>query len=464
MTGTGSDRAVVLGGSVTGLLAARVLADACPEVVVVERDELPAGAEHRRGVPQGRHVHGLLARGGEALEELFPGMTRGLIGHGVPVGDMLADTRLYFGGHLFRAGTSGLTVLGASRPTLEAHLRDRVRELAGVKFLEGCDAVGLTSPPDRGRVRGVRVIRRRPGSAEEVLAADLVVDATGRGSRTPTWLADLGHPRPTEESVQVGVGYASRTYRLTPADLGGTMAILAAPTPAHPRGGALAAMEGGRYILTLFGMLGDHPPTDPRGFSGFAARLPFPDLYDAVQAAEPLDEPVAFRYPASVRRRYERLPRFPDGLLVMGDAVATFNPIYGQGISVAALQALALRRHLPREPWPPSPIRLLHEVGRVVDVAWELATGADLTFPDVLGRRTARMRTINRYVARVQAAAADDPGVGRAFLRVTGLVDPPQALLRPAVAARVARHALTGGTRGEISWHRETAVQQGGRE
>jgi 2-polyprenyl-6-methoxyphenol hydroxylase-like FAD-dependent oxidoreductase len=461
MTTTLSERAVVLGGSVAGLLAARVLADVCAEVVVVERDRLPAGAEHRRGVPQGRHVHGLLARGGEALEELFPGMTRGLTARGVPVGDMLADTRLYFGGHLFLPGTSGLTVLGASRPMLEAYLRDRVRELAGVRFLEGCDAVGLTSP-DGGRVHGVRVIRRRPGSAEEVLAADLVVDATGRGSRTPTWLTDLGHRPPTEDSIQVGVGYASRTYRLTPRDIGGTMAILAAPTPAHPRGGAFAAMEGGRFILTLFGMLGDHPPTDLRGFTGFAASVPFPDLHDALQAAEPLDEPVAYRYPASIRRRYERQSRSPDGLLVMGDAVAAFNPIYGQGISVAALQALALRRHLQREPWPPSTHRLRREIGRVVDVAWDLANGADLTFPDVPGRRTARMRTINRYVAGVQAAAADDPAVGRAFLRVAGLVDPPQALLRPAVAARVARHALTGGTRGEVIPACETAVQQTG--
>lgn len=432
-----TSRAVVLGGSMAGLLAARVLADAYPEVVIVERDALPDGCAHRRGVPHGRHAHALLARGQEALEELFPGLTAELVAAGAPAGDMLADVRCHFGGHRFRQGPTGLVVLCASRPALEGHVRARVRALPSVRFLDRCDVAGLAVSPDGRRVTGARVIRRADGSAAEEIDADLVVDATGRGSRTPAWLAELGFPAPAVEQVRIGVGYASRGYRLDRATVG-ALGILVAPTPDRPRGGVLGALEGDRYLLTLCGVLGDHPPTDPAGFAAFARSLPVPDIADALHGAEPLDEPVAFRFPASVRHRYERLLRFPDGLVVLGDALCSINPIYGQGMSVAALEALALRGHLDRGV---RPLRVLRDLAAVVDAPWEIATGGDLTFPAVPGRRTLRTRLVGRYVGRVHAAAAADAALGGAFLRVAGLVDRPEALLRPRIVGRVLRAA-----------------------
>jgi 2-polyprenyl-6-methoxyphenol hydroxylase-like FAD-dependent oxidoreductase len=435
---TVGDRAVVLGGGITGLLAARVLADAYAEVVVVERDELPDGAAHRRGVPQSRHIHGLLAGGQQALEELFEGLTAELVELGAPAGDVLEDLRLCFGGHQLRPGRSGLLALQPSRPLLEARLRARVRTLPAVNVMDRCDVTGLTTTSNGGRVTGARVIRRLDGSAEQTLTADLVVDATGRGSRTPAWLDMLGYPRLPVERVPIGLGYASRTYRLVPGLLDGQLGILTAATPDHPRGGALATMENDRFLVTLYGILGDHPPTDPPGFKDFAATLQLPDIHQALREAEPLDEPVPFRHPTSVRHHYERLPRFPDGLLVMGDAVCTFNPIYGQGMSVAALQALALRAHLQQHTRP-QPVEFLRQIGRTVDVPWNMATGGDLAFPQVPGRRTVQMRILNRYLARLLAGAAHDPQLGQAFLRVAGLVDQPQALLAPGVATRVLR-------------------------
>jgi len=435
---TCGDRAVVLGGSMAGLLAARVLADAYAEVVIVERDELPHGAAHRRGVPQSRHIHGLLAGGQQALEELFDGLTAELVGLGAPAGDLLEDLRAYFGGHRLQPGPSGLLALQASRPMLEAALRSRVRVLPSVRFMDQCDVAGLTTTSDNGRVTGARVIRRLDGSAEQTLTADLVVDATGRGSRTPTWLEMLGYPRAPVDRVDIGIGYASRTYRLGPGLLDGGLGILNAPTPDHPRGGALAAIENDRFLVTLFGILGDHPPTDPAGFTGFAATLQFPDINNALRDAEPLDDPVPFRHRASVRHRYERLSAFPDGLLVIGDAMCTFNPIYGQGMSVVALQALALRAHLEQHTTP-QPVSFLRQIGRIVDVPWNMATGGDLAFPKVAGRRTVQMRLLNRYLAKLFAGAAHDPRLGRAFLRVAGLIDPPRTLLAPGVAARVLR-------------------------
>jgi hypothetical protein len=321
---------------------------------------------------------------------------------------------------------------------LEARLRARVRTLPSVGFMDGCDVVGLTSTSAGGRVTGARVVQRRDSSAEQTLTADLVVDATGRSSRTPVWLDMLGYRRPPVERVGIGLGYASRTYRLVPGLLDGQTAIITAATPGHPRGGALAVIEDDRFLVTLFGILGDHPPTDHVGFTTFAASLHFPDIHQVLRHAEPLDEPVPFRHPTSVRRRYERLGRFPEGLLVMGDAVCTFNPVYGQGMSVAAVQALALQAHLQQHA-EPQPITFLRQVGRIVDLPWTMATGGDLAFPMVAGHRTVQMRVLNLYLAKLFAGAAHDPRLGRAFLRVAGLVDPPRALLAPGVAARVLR-------------------------
>jgi hypothetical protein len=198
-------------------------------------------------------------------------------------------------------------------------------------------------------------------------------------------------------------------------------------------------------MVTLGGRLGDHPPADPDGFLDFARSLRFPDIYDAVRDAEPLDDPVGFRFPVSVRHRYERLDRFPDGLLVLGDAVCSFNPIYGQGMSVAALEALTLRRHL-QHGTRPQPHRFFADLARVVDVPWDIAVGGDLAFPGVQGRPTPKVRLINAYLARLHAAAAHDASLAGAFLRVAGLVAPPQSLLHPGVAVRVLWGSLRPAT------------------
>jgi 2-polyprenyl-6-methoxyphenol hydroxylase-like FAD-dependent oxidoreductase len=405
--------------------------------------------------PHGRHLHALLAGGQQTLEELLPGLTAELVAHGVPAGDVLGNGRWYLGGHRLRQTPTGLAALCASRPVLEGHVRARVRALPNVTFRDRCDILGLTTTPDGRRVTGARVLRRADGSSEEVLGADLVIDATGRGSRTPLWLEALGYARPPTEQVRIGLGYATRTYPLPPDALGEDLGVLHGTTPEHPRGGALLLIEGGRWMVTLAGMLGDYPPTDPDGFLAFARSLRFPDLYEVIRDGEPLDDPVPFRFPASVRHRYERLPRFPGGLLVVGDAVASFNPIYGQGMSVAALEALTLRRHLARGV-EPQPRRVFRDLARVVDVPWDIAAGGDLVFPGVQGRRTAKVRLGNAYLDRLHAAAAHDARLASAFMRVAGLVAPPRSLLRPGVAVRVLRASLapTGGTRAYLQ-HRE---------
>jgi 2-polyprenyl-6-methoxyphenol hydroxylase-like FAD-dependent oxidoreductase len=442
--GAGDGRALVIGGGIAGLLAARVLAEHHPEVRVLDRDELDDRHDRaaRRGVPQGRHVHALLPRGRQILEELFPGLTGQLVDAGAPSGDLLGATRLHLNGHRFARLDAGLMTVSVSRPCLEAVVRARVRELPNVTFPPACDVLGLATSSDRHRVTGVRVLRRADGSAEEVVDAAVVVDATGRGSRTPSWLHELGYAQPQEEHVAGDVGYSTCHYRLPPDVLGGDWGSLQGPTPGNPRGGVLARIEGDRWVVTLFGLLGDHPPTVPDGFAAFADSLPFPDLGKAIRAGAPLGAPVAFRFPASVRRRYERLRRFPDGLLPIGDAVCSLNPIYGQGMTVAALQALALREHLGRDGGP-EPRRWLRHLARIVDAPWDMGVGGDLALPGVEGTRTAKVRLLGAYVARLHAAAAHDPRLAVAFTRVMALVDPPTVLLRPRTTMRV----VLGGRR-----------------
>jgi 2-polyprenyl-6-methoxyphenol hydroxylase-like FAD-dependent oxidoreductase len=442
MTTPRAGHAVVLGASMAGLLAARALADTYRHVTLVDRDELPVGPEPRRGVPQGRHAHVLLSRGQQVLERLFPGLTGDLVAGGAPIGDVLADGRLFFNGHLLSRTDTGTTAVGASRSFLEHHVRERVRARPGVTVASARDVLGVTTTADARRVTGVRVLRRAQGSAQEVLDADLVVDATGRGSRVPVWLEALGYPRPTEDRVPIDLGYTTCCYRLPDDALGGDLGALQAPSPDHPRGGGLTRLEGGRWMLTLAGVRGDHPPADADGFLAFARSLRFPDIHEAVRDAEPLDEPVPFRFPAAVRRRYERLERLPERLVVVGDGLCSFNPIYGQGMSVAALEALTLAQHLRLDPRVPG--RDFHRaVARVVDTPWALTVAGDLAFPGVEGRRTVRHRAAAAYIARLHAAAERDPALGRAFMRVTGLVDPPTALLRPGVAVRVLRPGRT---------------------
>lgn len=427
-----------------GLLAARVLAESYRDVTIVDRDDLPAaGTGHRRGVPQGRHAHLLLARGGQALEELLPGLTGELLADGATSGDVAGEARLHFGGHRFQQGVSGLRIVSVSRPFLEGYVRSRVLAMPNVSAAPPSDIAGLASTAGGRRVTGAHVFRRTAGSVGETLPADLVVDATGRGSRASAWLGDLGFDRPPEERVGAEVSYASCRYRLPADALGNDWGCLVAPTPEHPRGGALGRIEHGQWLLTAASVAGERPPTDPAGLAEFARSLPFPDIHAAISGGEPAGDPVAYRFPGNLRRRYERLTRLPDGFLVLGDGVCSFNPIYGQGMTVAALEALALRAHL-RHRRVPVPLEFQRVVARAVDTPWEMAVGGDLAFPTANGRMSPKQRMLGRYLARLNRAAAHDAALSVAFMRVSGLVDRPEALMRPSVLLRVLRGSMEG--------------------
>jgi 2-polyprenyl-6-methoxyphenol hydroxylase-like FAD-dependent oxidoreductase len=428
-------RAVVLGGSIAGTLAARVLAESYREVIVVDRDEVLGVSQPRRGAPHAGHAHGLHARGYLILEQLFPNLLEEIRAMGVPVGD-LGEMRWYFNAQRLQPARTGLLSITAPRPVLEEYLRSRVAALPNVTYQQRTDVLGLLSTPDRSRVTGVRLQARGDDTAGYGLDAELIVDATGRGSRTPAWLAELGYARPPEDRMKIGLAYTTRLYRTRPEMFDGVQSINPVASPTYPRGAFFGQVARDECILSLTGILGDYPPTDPDGFLEYVRSLPVPDVYDAVHDAEPTSEPIGFRFPASMRRRYERLKRFPERLLVLGDAVCSFNPVYGQGMTVAAMEAMALRRHVRRSSTP-EPRAFLRDIARIINHPWEISTSGDLDFPEVLGDRPLKVRIGNSYMARLQHAATKDAAVTNAFFRVAGLIDPPTALMRPGLVARV---------------------------
>ncbi|MGW4893351.1 FAD-dependent monooxygenase [Kitasatospora sp. NPDC004240] len=433
--------AVVAGAGIGGLLAARVLVETYGRVTVVERDALPQAGVPRRGVPQSHHAHGLLSRGYEVLEELFPGLGQDLVAQGALIRDAQADVDWCNDGYEMRRSHSGLPCLLVSRAALERYIRARVEALPDVEIHDRCEVLEPVADPGGTRITGVRLLR--VNAEPQVLPANLFVDATGRSNRGATWLTALGYRGPEEERVDSRLVYVSREYRRGPdspaTDGPATDAYVIGASAHAPRGGVALAAEGDRWLVTLFGMNGDHPPTDPEGYHRFAASLPGPGLHRLLQGAEPLTEPKPMRIPVSIRRRYDRLERLPQGYLPFGDAICQFNPSYGQGMTVAACEAAALRECLAQASGDAAVRRFLKRAAAAADVAWDMSVGGDLRFPFVAGRRTLRSKLLNRYVARVHRAAAQDAEVGRAFLWVANLKSPPQRLFAPAVLRRVLR-------------------------
>lgn len=424
-----------------GMMAARVLSDFYGTVTVVERDLLPLGGSGPRpGVPQGRHAHVLTPGGGRILGTLFPGLLDELVEGGAPVLDTgeFSAVDLSLGGHrLVRSGKlrdSTHVVHSPSRPFLEWYVRRRLRAVANVTILDGRDVVALTSRFRPDRVDGATVVPRDGGDGVTV-NANLVVDATGRGSRAPNFLEDLGFDRPVEDEVVMRVAYSSQQLRIRPGTLKERL-VNVLPVSGRPRLAVLAANEGGTWMLTVGGMLGLEPPTEYTEMLAFIEDF-MPDYATAaLRLADPISGVARYRVPSNRWRRYDRLRRMPQGLLVLGDAICSFDPIYGQGMSVAALEAMALRdcllhgdRRLPQ--------RFSRSAAKIVRVAWQMSAGSDLAFPGVEGRRSPAIRMTNWYTDKLLAAAETDQYVAERFLRTAGFLDPPTALLHPSVLRRV---------------------------
>ncbi len=432
-----------MGGSIAGLFTTRVLSDHFETVTLVERDCILNQVNDHKGVPQAQHLHVLLAKGLEIAAQLFPDLVNELKAQGATELDFGADVRWYQLGDYKCRLQGGLHVLSQSRPLLEAQVRRHVSALRNVMILSEKTVVGLTTTPDRRGVTGIKLHDQGSPEGHKILEADLLVDAMGRGSQSPRWLELLGYKRPKVSQVKVQLGYTSRIYRRHPNQLGDIKGLLLSPTPPHERrGGAVFPIEDDCWMVTLMGYLGDYAPTDEQGFLKFAQSFPTSDIYNLISEAEALSSPIPHRFPSSLRHHYEQLPSFPEGYLVLGDALCSFNPLFGQGMTVAALEAQELDKCLKGSS---SNFRGLAKcffkrATQVIDTPWQMVTDEDLRYPEVVGHRSMWTAIKNGYISKIYQATHRDPEVYNSLLQVMHLVRSPMVLFSPLMMLRILSH------------------------
>ena len=435
-------QAVVVGAGMAGLAAARVLADYFEHVTVLERDTLPTETSHRSGIPQSKHVHALLGGGQRALSDLFPGVEDDLARAGAVPFRVGLDVRLETPRHdPFPRRDLGWIAYSMSRPLIELVVRRRVEQQPNVRLCPRCRAQNLETTPDGSTVTAVRF--ENSGGRGDRLQADLVVDASGRGTLTLGLLEAVGHPPPQETVIGVDIGYASAIFAI-PDDFSGDWKGVRtlAQVPQHSRGGLMLALEGNCWILTLAGRHADKPPGDADGFLTYAKQLRTPTIYNAIRRAERVGDIARFGFPASVWRHFERIEAFPRGLLPIGDTICRFNPVYGQGMSVAAQEAVLLRRLLLKLEEEADPLAQLApaffaEACALIETPWALAAIPDFVFPQTRGERPPDFERTREFGAALTLLAARDAHVHKLMIEVQQLLMPRSALRNPDLVERV---------------------------
>jgi len=470
MTQTTHKQAVVIGASMAGLVAARVLTDHFDRVTVIERDvasatlreRLPEEPATRPGVPQANHVHVLLTQGKQTLERLFPGLEAELAAAGAPLMDWGAECPWFGWWGWYPRFASNLNTRLCSRNLLESIVRSRLREDGKVQFLDTAKVTDLLADASGSRVTGVKA---RVASQEENIEADLVVDASGRDSNLPKWLAGLGYQEPAKTTINSFLGYGSRWYEI-PEDFQADWKVLVVwPRPPHSkRAGVIYSVEGNRWVLTVWSVGKDYPPTDESEFLEFTRSLRHPILYELVKNARPLSPVYAYRRTENCWRHYEKLSKLPEGVVAVGDAVCTFNPVYGQGMTTAALGAIALgdclREHPSMEGFPQFFYRRL---ARVNSNPWLMATGEDLRWEGTEGAKPDLVTGLmHGYLDSVLQLGTEKPQGWEQFLKVLNMVEPPTSLFRPKMLAQVLGQAIAGSEPSEPTPQEPTVPQFNG--
>ena len=435
-------QAVVIGAGIAGLAAARALSDFFEHVVVLERDSLSDGAVHRPGTPQSRHAHGLLVGGERALSELFPGFERDLVAAGaVPVRvtiDIRAERPDY---DPFPQRDIGLINYALSRPAIEFAIRRRLGTYANVSLRDRCRVSELLASPDGTAVTGVQF--DEGGGVGQELSADLVVDASGYGAPTLAVLRATGLPLPDETIVGIDQGYSTGVFHIpndAPADWKAVPTLGGMP-PTIARGSLLWPIEGNRWIVSLGERHGGAPPGDVDGFMAFARTLRTPTIYNAVKDARLDGEIVRYGFRDNVLRHFERMEVFPRGLVPIGDSICRFNPVHGQGMSVAAQEACLLRKILSDQSPSGDPLQGLakaffEKILALIETPWNVAT-FDFMHPATRGHRPADFETRLKFAAALTKLAAEDPDVHRLAAEVQHLLKPSSVYRDPALLQRV---------------------------
>ena len=433
------EHAVVVGASMAGLCAGRVLTDHFEAVTVVDRDSFPGDPQESRGqVPQGRHPHLLHVAGARLLAGWFPGILEELYDGGAVELDLCADFYWHQEGGVARRPATDLIGPAASRPFLEATVRRHLAQLPNVEVRDRCAVAGAELSGDR--MTGVRL------DDDSIVHADLVVDGTGRHARSLDWLESAGYPRPPVDSVEVDTRYVTQAYRRDPNLAPDWKAAAVIDAPTARRLAMAVPAEGDRWLVVLGGLNGESPPTGREERLAWAAALPSPVIANLMATSEPVGDVVTHRFPANQRRRLEKMRRFPAGWTMLGDAVCSFDPIYGQGMTSAARQAAVLGRCLHSAcAIDVGFARRYHKsLAAVVAAPWSVAVGGDFAYPGTTGPKPIGTDLVNRYIRRVTIAAQHDDRIARGFNEVVAMVRRPESLLAPAFVLRALRASSRG--------------------
>lgn len=444
--------AIVIGGSIAGLLAARILSDRFDQVTIIESDSLATKPQWRPGVPQSHHSHILLTKGWQILEPLFPGLQDELAKAGAPLVDWTADFPLLGLGGWFPRFASHIKTHPSSRNLLEWSIRQRLINRRNISFLQGNKVIGLLSDTQNTCVTGVQIgdppaaaLRYRHSSTQ--LTANLIVDASGRNSQTPQWLKTLNYNPPEETEINSFLGYASRWYQ-RPTQIQDEfegLYLLAKP-PHLTRGGVYYPVEENCWIVTLMGVARDYPPIDEVGFLEFAKTLRSPVLYEAIKEAKPISPIYSYRNTGNRWRHYEKISRFPENFVVLGDAVCAFNPIYGQGMTAAALGSLALKQCLEEQHQnnlKGLSKRFQKQLAKVNTTLWLMATAEDFRWPATEGGSPNFItKLMHRYLDQVMLLAVESPETYQAWVEVIHLEKTPTSLFKPEILMRLLAKAI----------------------
>ncbi len=439
---THRDRAVVVGASVSGLLIGRVLADHFKEVLLIDKEPLDRGVAARKAVPQGNHIHGILSPMVMALESLLPGFVDDLSAAGANIFDSGAGTRFHIYGTQLKNGHTDQPLIGCTRPFFEHHLRQRVMSLPNLEIRPHQRHERWLTSEDQSEILGLEM---SGPAGNETLYADLMVAARGRASALRKELLDFGFDAARQEVVSIDLGYTSRLFELTGHKPAWDLLIVNQSPPQVWINAVIQKVEHDRFIGTQVGYFGDHAPCDDEGYLEFAKRLPVQAFADFLHIAKPVSDYHRFGTRDSRMTRFEEMSRFPGNLLVVGDAVCSLNPVYGQGMTKAANEAMHLNSSLAMHLETNGSLAGFSDVFRKslpdvgADWAWQMTTSADLQFDQTVGDRSNSSTIMNWYMKRLFVKATRNVEVRKAIFDATMLAKPPQSL----TSLRMMLHAIS---------------------
>ena len=444
-------RAVVVGGSIAGLLAARVLAEHFATVTVVERTEIADGRSFPKGAPQARHPHVLLIRGEQILESFLPGIGQELLAAGASKLNLGRDVGIRFPAGWLPHYETDLEAISTSRRLLDHAVFQRVAAYPNITFREHSDVMALCADESNREVIGVQIRNRQNGVIEDI-PAEFVVDASGRSSKAPEWLSQLGFQPPAEQTVNAFPGYSTRIYEIPEGVEHSWRTLYIMPNPPHiSRGAIILPMEGNLWHVCLIGMNGDYPPADEAGFVEFAHSLTSPTVFEAITAARPISPIWGYRRAENRLRHFDQMPDFLDGFVALGDAVYALNPVYGQGMTLAAIANQLLDANLRRWTQRSQAHQFAglaetyqKQLKKALALPWQTATNEDMRWSDTEGKQTLDLgsRLIGRYFGFVLQAMPHSTRITDAFFRVQHMIAPPTLLLRPDIMAAVLKTTM----------------------